>query len=108
MADVGYNVVAALPKPDAPHFSSEAMALGDSLISVESDMQRHFPESARGLVTWTVAFVRLIEGDKGNLGTVRDILTGDLMGAAKAAVATGHPLIKSLQRTNTPRNCRTN
>jgi type IV secretion system protein VirD4 len=96
MADVGFNVVAALPKPDAPHFSSEVMALGDSSISVEGDMQRHFPESARGLITWLVAFVRLLEGDKGNLGTVRDILTGDLVGAAKAAVATGHPLIKSL------------
>ena len=96
MADVGFNPVAALPKPDAPHFSSEVMALGDSSISVEGDMQRHFPESARGLITWLVAFVRLVEGDKGNLGTMRDILTGDLVGAAQAAVATGHPLIKSL------------
>jgi type IV secretion system protein VirD4 len=96
MADVGFNPVAALPKADAPNFFSEAMALGDAAISVEGDSQIHFPNSARGLMTWIMMFVRLIEGEQGNLGTVRDILTGDLPGAAQAAVATGHPRIKSL------------
>jgi type IV secretion system protein VirD4 len=96
MQDVGYNPVAALPDPAAPKFFEEAMALGDAMISVEGDSQKHFPESARGLVTWLMMFVRLVEGDKGNLGTVRDLLTGDLQGVAKAAVATGHPRIKSL------------
>lgn len=96
LRDVGFNLVSTLPRPDAPNFFEEAMALGDASISVEGDSQRHFPESARGLMTWLMMFVRLVEGDRANLGTVRDILTGDLRGAAEAAVATGHPRIKSL------------
>jgi type IV secretion system protein VirD4 len=96
LQDVGFNPVAMLPDPAAPNFTEEAMSLGDAMISVEGDSQKHFPESARGLLTWLMMFVRLVEGSKGNLGTVRDILTGDLQAAAKAAVATGHPRISSL------------
>jgi hypothetical protein len=33
-------------------------------------------------------FVRLVDGDKANLGTVRDLLTGDLCAVAKEAVDT--------------------
>ena len=95
MADIGCNPLLALD-PKSPNFFEDAMALGDASISVEGDSQRHFPESARGLMTWLMMFVRLEEGDKANLGTVRDLLTGDLCGAARAAVATGHPRIKSL------------
>jgi type IV secretion system protein VirD4 len=95
MADIGCNPLLSL-NPKSPSFFEDAMALGDASISVEGDSQRHFPESARGLMTWLMMFVRLVEGNKSNLGTVRDLLTGDLCAAAKAAVATGHERIKSL------------
>lgn len=95
MKDVGFNPLLALD-PKSPGFFEDAMALGDASISVEGDSQRHFPESARGLMTWLMMFVRLNEGDKANLGLVRDLLTGDLRGVAEAAVAIGHPRISSL------------
>jgi type IV secretion system protein VirD4 len=96
MRDDGFNPVWRLPDPSAPTFTEEAMSLGDALISVEGDSQRHFPESAKGLATWLLMFVRLIEGDNGNLAMVRDLLTDDLQAVANAAVATGHDRIKSL------------
>lgn len=101
MADVGFNPVAALPDPAAPNFFEEAMSLGDAMISVEGDSQIYFPNSARGLMTWLLMFVRLIEGDNGNLGMVRDLLTDDLQAVARAAVATGHLRIRSLARKYT-------
>jgi type IV secretion system protein VirD4 len=95
LRDVGFNPLATLD-PKSPDFMKELMALGESSISVEGDSQKHFPESARGLMAWLMGLVRLVEGDRANLGTVRDMLTGDLRAAAQAAVATGHPGLKSL------------
>jgi type IV secretion system protein VirD4 len=101
MRDDGFNPVWRLPDSAAPTFTEEAMALADALISVEGDSQIHFPNSARGLLTWLMMFVRLVEGDKGNLPMVRDLLTDDLQAVANAAVATGHPRIKSLAQKYT-------
>jgi type IV secretion system protein VirD4 len=50
MADIGCNMLLTLD-PNSPTFFEDAMALGDSSISVEGDSQRHFPDSARGLMT---------------------------------------------------------
>jgi type IV secretion system protein VirD4 len=47
-------------------------------------------------MTWLIMFVRLEDGIDANLGTVRDLLTGDLGGAAQAAVDTGHPRLVNL------------
>jgi type IV secretion system protein VirD4 len=95
MADLGFNPLMLL-NSNSPSFELDAMGLADILISVEGDSNRFFPEAARGLMTWLMMFVRLKDGHSANLGTVRDILTGDLEGAAKEAVATGHPRLMSL------------
>jgi type IV secretion system protein VirD4 len=97
LRDIGFNPLLMLPDPSAPNFFEEAMALGDASISVEGDSQIHFPNSARGLMTWLMMFVRAARsGDAAHLGLVRDLLTSDLQAVANAAVATGHPRIKSL------------
>lgn len=95
MADVGCNPLLTLD-PLSPNFFEDAMALGDASISVDGDTQRFFPESARGLMTWLMMFVRMVDGHNANLGTVRDLLTGDLPAVAKEAVALGHPRLQSL------------
>ncbi|MGE0280200.1 MAG: type IV secretory system conjugative DNA transfer family protein [Rhizobiaceae bacterium] len=95
LQDIGFNPLVAID-PASPHFFMDAASLADALITVEGDHQRHFPESARGLLTWLIMFVRLHDGIDANLGTVRDLLTGDLSSAAQAAVATGHPRIINL------------
>jgi type IV secretion system protein VirD4 len=95
LQDVGFNPLIALD-PTSPHFFIDAASLADALIAVEGDGQKFFPESARGLLTWLIMFVRLRYGQSAHLGMVRDMLTGDLRAAAEAAVATGHPRITSL------------
>ena len=95
LQDVGFNPLFALD-PTSPHFFGDAASLADAMIAVEGDSQRHFPESARGLLTWLIMFVRLRYGQGAHLGMVRDMLTADLRAAADAAVATGHPRITSL------------
>jgi type IV secretion system protein VirD4 len=98
LADVGYNLLTALPRPDNPRFMLEVLALGDSSIVEANDTQNasHFANGARGLLSWLSGFVRLHDGDRANFATVRDILTADLQGAANAAVASGHPRLASL------------
>lgn len=97
LEDVGFNPLAALPKPEAPNFMLEVLALGDSSISSDNDSQPHFPNAARGLMSFLMGFVRLSYGpQKANLGIVRDLLTGEIVEAARAAVATGHRGIASL------------
>ena len=44
------------------------------MIPVEGETQRFFPESARGLVTWLIMYVRVRDGANAHLGTVRDLL----------------------------------
>jgi len=95
MQDVGFNPLTTLD-PAAPAFFEIAASLGDAMISVEGDSQIHFPNSARGLMTWLMMYVRLRDGDRANLGTVRDLLTGDLPATAEDAVAAGHPGLASL------------
>lgn len=98
LADVGYNLLTVLPRPDDPRFMLEVLALGDSSIVEANDTQNasHFANGARGLMSWLSGFVRLHDGDRANFATVRDILTADLQGAANAAVASGHRRLASL------------
>jgi type IV secretory pathway TraG/TraD family ATPase VirD4 len=95
LRDVGFNPLLTL-NPGSPAFMKELISLAESSISVEGDSQKHFPESARGLMAWVMGFVRMVERNGANLGTVRDIVTGNVRGAAQAAVALGHPRITSL------------
>lgn len=88
MADIGCNPLVTLD-PDSPSFFENAMALGDASIVVAGDSQPHFPQSARGLMTWLMMYVRLRDGLNANLGTVRDLLGGDVQKYAAAAVALG-------------------
>jgi type IV secretion system protein VirD4 len=98
LADVGYNLLTPLPRPDDPRFMLEVLALGDASIAEAKDTENasHFANGARGLMSWLAGFVRLHDGDRANYATVRDILTGDLQGAANAAVASGHRGLASL------------
>jgi type IV secretion system protein VirD4 len=86
LADIGFNPLVCID-PKSPYFFMDAASLADALITVEGDSQKFFPESARGLLTWIIMFVRLRDGINAHLGTVRDILTGDLQAAADDAVA---------------------
>lgn len=98
LADVGYNLLTALPRPDDPRFMLEVLALGDSSIAEAKDTENasHFANGARGLMSWLAGFVRLHDGDRANFATVRDIITGDLQGAANATVQSGHRGLASL------------
>lgn len=98
LADVGYNLLTALPRPDDPRFMLEVLALGDSSIAEAKDAESasHFANGARGLMSFLCGFVRLHDGERANFATVRDILTGDLRGAANAAVQSGHHGLASL------------
>jgi type IV secretion system protein VirD4 len=98
LADAGYNLLTALPRPDDPRFMLEVLALGDSSIVDAKDTENasHFANGARGLMSWLSGFVRLHDGARAGFATVRDILTGDLQGAARAAVACGHRGLASL------------
>ena len=98
LADVGYNLLTPLPRPDDPGFMLEVLALGDSSIAEAKDTENasHFANGARGLMSWLAGFVRLHDGDRANFATCRDILTGDLQGAANAAVQSGHRGLASL------------
>lgn len=107
LQSVGYNPMAALDPNDPSRFFLEAVALAEAIIPVEGESQKFFPESARGLVTWLIMYVRMRDGVDAHLGTVRDLLTevdetdenGPIRGlraTAARAVATGHPRIASL------------
>lgn len=107
LESVGYNPCAALDPSDPARFFMESVALAEAMIPVEGESQRFFPESARGLITWLIMYVRVRDGANAHLGTVRDLLTeaeendanGPIKGlraTAGRAVATGHPRIASL------------
>lgn len=53
LASCGCNPMASID-PRSPLFYQACAAIGDALIKLENDSQRHFPESARGLVTGLV------------------------------------------------------
>jgi type IV secretion system protein VirD4 len=50
LASVGCNPLANID-PRSPFFYQDCAAVGEALIKLENDAQRHFPESARGLIT---------------------------------------------------------
>jgi type IV secretion system protein VirD4 len=53
LESVGCNPLASID-PLSPLFYQACAAIGEALIKLENDAQRHFPESARGLVTGLV------------------------------------------------------
>lgn len=89
----GCNPLVAGVDPRSPRFYEEAAAIGEAMIAVEGDPQRHFPESARGLITGLIMWVRLRDGDQAHLGTVLQLLT-----EAEQTDANGRP-VKGLRRT---------
>jgi type IV secretion system protein VirD4 len=70
----GFNPLASLDET-ARTFYDDAKGLAEALITVEGDMQRHFPESARGLITAAIMWERKRHGDNASLKQVRMMLT---------------------------------
>jgi type IV secretion system protein VirD4 len=93
LESVGCNPMLAGVDPKSPRFFEEAAAIGEAMISPEGDSQRHFPESARGLITGLIMWVRLRDGDNAHLGTVLHLLT------EAEELDTKGQLVKGLRRT---------
>lgn len=74
LQSAGFNPLAALD-PKAPTFYDDAAGLSEALIRVEGDTQRHFPESARGLVTAAIMWECKLQGANASLQNVRMMLT---------------------------------
>ena len=74
LASAGFNPLASLD-PLAPTFYDDAKGLAEALIVVEGDPQRHFPESARGLITAAIMWERKLHGENASLKRVRMMLT---------------------------------
>jgi len=74
LTSAGFNPLAFLD-PAAPAFYDDAAGLAEALIRVEGDAQRHFPESARGLVTAAMMWERKVRGPQASLQQVRMMLT---------------------------------
>lgn len=74
LASAGYNPLASLDET-APTFYDDAKGLAEALITVEGDPQRHFPESARGLITAAIMWERKLHGEQASLKRVRMMLT---------------------------------
>jgi type IV secretory pathway TraG/TraD family ATPase VirD4 len=77
LEDAGCNPLLTLKVGD-PKFCEDAMSLADACITPEGDSQPHFPNEARGLVTWLIMYMRIQHGTSGTLGHVRDALCGNL------------------------------
>ena len=74
LASAGFNPLASLDE-NAPTFYDDAKGLAEALITVEGDPQRHFPESARGLITGAIMWERRLNADQASLKHVRMMLT---------------------------------
>ena len=74
LASAGFNPLASLDET-APTFYDDAKGLAEALITVEGDPQRHFPESARGLITGAIMWERRLNGANASLKRVRMMLT---------------------------------
>jgi type IV secretion system protein VirD4 len=74
LASSGFNPLASLDE-NAPTFYDDAKGLAEALITVEGDPQRHFPESARGLIVAAMMWERKLHGDRASLKHVRMMLT---------------------------------
>jgi type IV secretion system protein VirD4 len=74
LASAGFNPLASLDET-APTFYDDAKGLAEALITVEGDPQRHFPESARGLITGAIMWERRLKGENASLKRVRMMLT---------------------------------
>ena len=70
----GFNPLASSMRT-APTFYDDAKGLAEALITVEGDPQRHFPESARGLITGAIMWERRLNGANASLRRVRMMLT---------------------------------
>ena len=74
LASAGFNPLASLDET-APTFYDDAKGLAEALITVEGDPQRHFPESAGGLIRAAIMWERKLHGDQASLQRVRMMLT---------------------------------
>ena len=74
LASAGFNPLSGL-NPASPTFYDDAAGLAEALIRVEGDTQRHFPESARGLVTAAIMWEVKLNGVNASLQNVRLLLT---------------------------------
>jgi type IV secretion system protein VirD4 len=74
LASSGFNPLASLDEK-APTFYDDAKGLAEALITVEGDPQRHFPESARGLITGAMMWERRLNGANASLKRARMMLT---------------------------------
>src|ERR1700689_3143439 len=74
LASSGFNPLASLDET-APTFYDDAKGLAEALITVEGDAQRHFPESARGLITGAIMWERRLHGAEASLKRVRMMMT---------------------------------
>jgi len=74
LKSAGFNPLAALD-PSSPTFYDDAAGLSEALIRVEGDLQRHFPESARGLLTAAIMWESKLNGHAASLQRVRLMLT---------------------------------
>jgi type IV secretion system protein VirD4 len=74
LKSAGFNPLAGL-SPASPTFYDDAAGLAEALIRVEGDTQRHFPESARGLITAAIMWECKLQGENASLQNVRLMLT---------------------------------
>src|SRR5882672_3820999 len=74
LQSAGFNPLVSLD-PKSPTFYDDAAGMSEALIRVEGDMQRHFPESARGLVTAAIMWECKLQGANASLQHVRMMLT---------------------------------
>lgn len=74
LQSAGFNPLASLD-PASPTFFDDCKGLSEALIRVEGDAQRHFPESARGLVTAAIMWECKVNGETASLQRVRVMLT---------------------------------
>ena len=106
----GFNPLSILnPKND--DFAKLAKRISAASIPVAAKGDPHWPMSSRGLWTWIIMYVKVRDGDKANLATVRDLLmepeetkfvdkveipVSGLRATAAKAVSCGHPSIRNL------------
>jgi type IV secretion system protein VirD4 len=73
---VGFEPLDALDVK-SPRFYDDAAAIADALITIEAgERDKHWPESAQGLLIGLLMWEKLNNGEEANLANVRTMLTG--------------------------------
>lgn len=95
LQSAGFNPLASL-EPSSTTFYDDVAGLAEALIRVEGDAQRHFPESARGLVAAAIMWECKLHGREASLQRVRVMLTER---EEWAMVGGERRLVRGLRRT---------